>query len=161
MKIVQHGKKRKAISLLHNRRAISPVLATVILIAITLIAAIAVAGFVFGLFGSFTSSATVSAQVTSCISTGTTNQICIVNLTNTGSGNTAVNTGLGGCSINVAGVATAGTPTGTTLVLTAGSGAHAITCTVTGGSQQASGAMATGSFSTSNAATIPFSGTWQ
>ena len=50
MKIVQHGRKRKAIS---------PVLATVILIAITLIAAIAVAGFVFGLFGSFTSSATV------------------------------------------------------------------------------------------------------
>jgi flagellin-like protein len=44
-----------------NRKAISPVLATVILIAITLIAAIAIAGFVFGLFGSFTSTAQVSA----------------------------------------------------------------------------------------------------
>jgi len=42
-----------------RRKAISPVLATVILIAITLIAAIAIAGFVFGLFGSFTSSARV------------------------------------------------------------------------------------------------------
>ena len=43
-----------------RRKAISPILATVILIAITLIAAIAIAGFVFGLFGSFTSSARVS-----------------------------------------------------------------------------------------------------
>jgi archaeal type IV pilus assembly protein PilA len=42
-----------------KRKAISPVLATVILIAITLIAAVAIAGFVFGLFGSFTSSATI------------------------------------------------------------------------------------------------------
>jgi flagellin-like protein len=45
-----------------NRKAISPVLATVILIAITLIAAIAIAGFVFGLFGSFTSTAQVSGS---------------------------------------------------------------------------------------------------
>jgi len=42
-----------------TRKGISPVLATVILIAITLIAAIAIAGFVFGLFGSFTSTAQV------------------------------------------------------------------------------------------------------
>ena len=38
------------------RSGISPILATVILIAITLIAAVAIAGFVFGLFGSFTKS---------------------------------------------------------------------------------------------------------
>lgn len=37
------------------RKGINPVAATVILIAITLTAAIAIAGFVFGLFGSFTS----------------------------------------------------------------------------------------------------------
>ncbi|MEM3804287.1 MAG: type IV pilin N-terminal domain-containing protein [Conexivisphaerales archaeon] len=43
-----------------KKRAISPVIATVILIAITLIAAVAIGGFVFGLFGSFTSSAQVS-----------------------------------------------------------------------------------------------------
>jgi flagellin-like protein len=46
-----------------NRKAISPVLATVILIAITLIAAIAIAGFVFGLFGSFTSTPQISGHV--------------------------------------------------------------------------------------------------
>ena len=45
-----------------SRHGISPVLATVILIAITLVAAIAIAGFVFGLFGSFTSAPQVSAQ---------------------------------------------------------------------------------------------------
>ncbi|MEM3684998.1 MAG: type IV pilin N-terminal domain-containing protein [Conexivisphaerales archaeon] len=43
-----------------KKKAISPVIATVILIAITLIAAVAIGGFVFGLFGSFTSSAQVS-----------------------------------------------------------------------------------------------------
>lgn len=36
------------------RRGISPILATVILIAITLIAAVMIAAFVFGLFGTFT-----------------------------------------------------------------------------------------------------------
>ena len=61
MKIVQRGKKRKAIS---------PVLATVILIAITLIAAIAVAGFVFGLFGSFTSGPRVSMVSANLAHTG-------------------------------------------------------------------------------------------
>src|SRR5271157_1307332 len=83
-----------------TRKGISPVLATVILIAITLIAAIAVAGFVFGLFGSFTSSATVTAQVTSCTSaTG----ICDVTLTNTGTSNVAIT----GCSVQIAGKADA------------------------------------------------------
>ena len=79
MKIVQHGKKRKAIS---------PVLATVILIAITLIAAIAVAGFVFGLFGTFTSTARIS--VTSA--TLPDGLISATNLyvSNTGTSNAAV-----------------------------------------------------------------------
>ena len=70
-----------------GRKAISPVIATVILIAITLIAAIAIAGFVFGLFGSFTSSAQVTATA-SCTAgaTGT----CTVNLSNTGTANTNI-----------------------------------------------------------------------
>ena len=70
-----------------NRKAISPVLATVILIAITLIAAIAIAGFVFGLFGSFTSSATVTGSVTSCLRA---TSVCTLSLANTGTANTAV-----------------------------------------------------------------------
>ena len=43
-----------------KRNAISPVIATVILVAIVLIAAIAVATWFFGLFGTFTSPATLS-----------------------------------------------------------------------------------------------------
>jgi archaeal type IV pilus assembly protein PilA len=69
------------------RKAISPVIATVILIAITLIAAIAIAGFVFGLFGSFTANAQVTATA-SCSPTGATG--CTVNLSNTGTANTNV-----------------------------------------------------------------------
>ncbi|MGD0318913.1 MAG: archaellin/type IV pilin N-terminal domain-containing protein [Nitrososphaerales archaeon] len=94
MKIVQSGKKRKAIS---------PVLATVILIAITLIAAIAVAGFVFGLFGTFTSSATLtinSATVSCTVPTLAGVSTCTMDVVNTGSGSTSITsagpaTGLG------------------------------------------------------------------
>jgi flagellin-like protein len=46
-----------------QRRAISPIIATVLIIAVTLIAAVAIGGFVFGIFGSSSSSAQV--QVTS------------------------------------------------------------------------------------------------
>ncbi|MGP8057559.1 MAG: archaellin/type IV pilin N-terminal domain-containing protein [Nitrososphaerales archaeon] len=90
MKIVQSGKKRKAIS---------PVLATVILIAITLIAAIAVAGFVFGLFGTFTSSANLTSQVVACNATGSGVALhvsyCTIMLTNTGGASASVT----GCAI--------------------------------------------------------------
>jgi len=72
-----------------KRKAISPVLATVILIAITLIAAIAIAGFVFGLFGTFTSTARVQASVTQCVASTVANQEdCTLILTNTGNANT-------------------------------------------------------------------------
>ena len=85
-----------------KRKAISPVLATVILIAITLIAAIAIAGFVFGLFGTFTSTARVSATAVSCQSqaTNTSRAYCVVILTNNGNSPTTVQacsyTGSGG-----------------------------------------------------------------
>jgi len=42
------------------RRAISPIIATVLIIAVTLIAGIAIGGFVFGVFGSSSSTAQVS-----------------------------------------------------------------------------------------------------
>lgn len=63
-----------------KRRAISPVIATVILIAITLIAAIAIAGFVFGLFPGFTA----SAQVTQGTSNLSATKLNTANVTNTG-----------------------------------------------------------------------------
>jgi len=83
-----------------KRKGISPVLATVILIAITLIAAIAIAGFVFGLFGTFTSTARVQASVTNCSHDGTTGEDCQVILTNSGNANTATT---GACSMSFGG----------------------------------------------------------
>jgi len=50
-----------------KRKAISPVLATVILIAITLIAAVAIATFVFGIFGTSASPATLSISSASVV----------------------------------------------------------------------------------------------
>jgi flagellin-like protein len=46
----------------NQRRAISPIIATVLIIAVTLIAAVAIGGFVFGIFGS--ASQTADVQVT-------------------------------------------------------------------------------------------------
>lgn len=53
-----------------KRRAVSPVIATVILIAITLIAAVAIAGFVFGLFSGFTSTPQVTVVQAELRATG-------------------------------------------------------------------------------------------
>ena len=138
-----------------NRKAISPVLATVILIAITLIAAIAIAGFVFGLFGSFTSSAQISAVAVTCSdSTG----LCKVNLQNTGSANATPTA----CSVQLSGISTLGTTANGNdfKAVTAGGGAIANTCGVGAGLTQAIGSTAQGSFTMSNGASVPFTGVW-
>ena len=141
-----------------KRKAISPVLATVILIAITLIAAIAIAGFVFGLFGSFTSSAQVSAQVTSCVAgagNAANNNVCTVKLTNTGTSNVSVN----GCSTQIGGSAHAGNPAPSGTVTASGS--LTVACGQLIATQaQTVGSQAVGSFSLSNGASVPFSGVW-
>jgi len=137
-----------------HRKAISPVLATVILIAITLIAAIAIAGFVFGLFGSFTSSAQVSAVSVVCHTTSIAN--CVVSLQNTGSSNATPTA----CSIQIAGVSTTGTAN-TFHAVTAGAGAISQTCSFTAATTGGNvGSTAQGSFIMSNGASVPFTGTW-
>jgi len=145
MKIVQHGKKRKAIS---------PVLATVILIAITLIAAIAVAGFVFGLFGTFTSSATVQAGAVACVqSTG----ICTLLLQNSGTSSASIQA----CSFSGAGGgAGAMTPAAGTLV-PAGGKLAGVTCTIPLGMVVTAGEAVSGSVTLSNGGSALFAGTWQ
>ncbi|MDG6903021.1 MAG: type IV pilin N-terminal domain-containing protein [Nitrososphaerota archaeon] len=96
-----------------KRKAISPVLATVILIAITLIAAVAIAGFVFGLFGTFSSSANVQAAVTSASHTGATG--VVLSLTNIGTSNTQIS-GAGSITFGGANQALTCTPTATNIV---------------------------------------------
>jgi len=62
-----------------KRKAISPVLATVILIAICLIAAVALVGFVFGLFGTFENTGGVTASASLVGNLGPTGQITLYN----------------------------------------------------------------------------------
>ena len=66
----------------HNaKKGISPVIATIILIAITIVIAIAVAGWVFGLFGSYsrTQAVTIVASASSCTASGNYCQIMVSN----------------------------------------------------------------------------------
>ena len=136
-----------------NRKAISPVLATVILIAITLIAAIAIAGFVFGLFGSFTSSAQVSVASTAlaggAVPAGT------LTAQNTGTSNANAN----GISLTYGGQTCAAAITGSPLLITAGAGG--VPVPVTAGAcavVPTHGQAFTGSISLSNGGQVPFSG---
>jgi len=139
-----------------RRRAISPVLATVILIAITLIAAIAIAGFVFGLFGTFTSTARVQASVTSCAQAAGAppqDEVCNLILTNSGNANTATT---GSCSLTFAGH----TYTGTTAVVTVTSGTSAAAvCTAGTAADPGTGAQVTGSVILANGGNALFSAT--
>jgi len=136
-----------------NRKAISPVLATVILIAITLIAAIAVAGFVFGLFGTFTSTAQVSASVTSCSGTP---EVCSLVLTNSGNANLASPTV---CSMTFAGSTTQGTYAVVAGTLNSGA-SQTGTCTDnTAAAHAPAGSQVTGSVILANGGNALFSGT--
>jgi len=136
-----------------KRKAISPVLATVILIAITLIAAIAIAGFVFGLFGTFTATARVQASVTTCTWNGT-NMVCTLILTNSGNANTATTAS---CSLKYLGVGYSGVVAGGGTV-TAGSSLGGVTCT--GGTVDAgAGSQITGAVILVNGGNALFSAT--
>jgi archaeal type IV pilus assembly protein PilA len=145
-----------------RRDAVSPVLATVILIAITLIAAVAIAGFVFGLFGSFTSTAQVSVATVACTQGGTAGAYtvtCLMNAQNTGSGNAV--TVANSASLNYGGKVYAGTNPATTIVsgsttpLTLNFGILTGTPITTQGT---SGSQLVGSFSLSNGANVQFTG---
>ncbi len=148
-----------------NRKAISPVLATVILIAITLIAAVAIAGFVFGLFGSFTNSPQLSVSNASCYLQAVGHDECALLLQNTGSGNAGIPAG--SCSVNVGGTSTAGV-----LYAATGAGGGSITvvagnaapityyCYTSGTPAGTSGSTPTGNIIT-NSGAIAFSGTWK
>jgi len=134
------------------RNAISPILATVLLIAITLIASIAIAGFVFGLFGTFTSTAQVSAGTVSCSGTP---EVCTVPLQNTGTANTSIT---GVCSLAFLGGPYVGTAAMVSGSLHAGSSGVA-SCAAPGSAHAAAGSQITGSISLGNGAYVLFAGT--
>jgi flagellin-like protein len=142
-----------------NRKAISPVLATVILIAITLIAAIAIAGFVFGLFGTFTSSANLSFQVVGCNHAGGAGGVgdCQFALTNTGGSSASVT----GCSIyGVTGVlsTTAGGAAATIPVAAGVTSANAVTAYCQASAAGTAGAVVSGSLTVASGSPLAFTG---
>jgi flagellin-like protein len=142
-----------------NRKAISPVLATVILIAITLIAAVAIAGFVFGLFGTFTSTARVQANVTSCVASGsgaTAQETCNLLLTNTGNANAVATTS---CSLTFAGKTVIGVTSGAAVTSIPSGGNAAAICTGAqgAGNSAAVGSQVTGSIILTNGGNALFS----
>ncbi|HEV2226894.1 MAG TPA: archaellin/type IV pilin N-terminal domain-containing protein [Nitrososphaerales archaeon] len=132
-----------------NRKGISPVLATVVLVAITLVAATAIAGFIFGLMGTFTSTATVASGASSCSGTP---EVCTISLQNTGSANVGIT---GVCNIKFGGnnyLSTAAILSGS---LNAGSTAS-VGCTTPGSAHASPGTQIVGSVSIGNGAYVQF-----
>ncbi|MGD0319267.1 MAG: type IV pilin [Nitrososphaerales archaeon] len=147
MKALQRGRRRGAIS---------PILATILLIAVTVIAALSVAGLVFGLLGSFTSTATVTAQAATCM---TSTGVCDVTLINTGASSVTMT----GCSVQVAGKADASTTFGHDNPVTTIGASSSLDAVCRAGAPytgQTVGSLAVGSFSMNNGASVLFSGTW-
>ena len=86
----------------HNaKKGISPLIATIILIAITIVIAIAVAGWVFGLFGSYsrTQAVTIVASASNCSASNGNCQIMVSN--QGGSAVTVVSASINGASASL------------------------------------------------------------
>jgi len=155
-------------------RAISPIVATVLVVAVTLIASVAVSGFVFGVFGQGQNTAQVAvtgnallaadftgAGTTTTFTCATTSSLAYLTLTNTGSAGASVTaitiTWAGGqtsytlsgtCRIGASGSATATSYVifpATTLITTSAVTLQAYTGTV----------------ALSNGAQLLVTGTWQ
>jgi len=137
-----------------RRKAISPILATVILIAITLIASIAIGGFVFGLFGTYTNNAKVEAVSYACSGTP---EVCTVGLQNIGTANTSLS---GSCTLAFGGASYNGVAVITSGSLNGGSSAVS-TCTGPAASHAAVGTQVVGSILTANGANVLFSASAQ
>ena len=162
-----------------QRRAISPIIATVLIIAVTLIASVAIGGFVFGIFSQGQNSALVAVTGTallasaftanaapttfSCVTTSPT--IPYLTVTNTGSGSAAI----ASVSITWAGTNNAFSAaatcnigaSGTTSATSYLNFAAASHLTATGATAGLAGQTYTGTITLTNGAQLLFTGTWQ
>jgi flagellin-like protein len=156
------------------RRAISPIIATVLIIAVTLIASVAVGGFVFGLFSegqnsaqiavtgtAFLASSFQASGTTKTFSCATTSSASYLTLTNTGTGSVASAT----VSIVWAGANTAYVLSGLCIVGASGSSTSTTYIIFPATTQlvpsAATGQVYTGQITLSNGAQLLFTGTWQ
>jgi flagellin-like protein len=157
-----------------QRRAISPIIATVLIIAVTLIASVAIGGFVFGIFAQGQNSAQVAVTGTALLGadflTGgttktftcaTSSSLAYLTLTNTGTGSASVAT----ISLTWAGGNTAYTVSGTCNIGASGSATATTYIIFPATSQITPSAIAgqtyTGTVTLSNGAQLLLTGTWQ
>jgi flagellin-like protein len=155
------------------RRAISPIIATVLIIAVTLIAAVAIGGFVFGIFGSSSNSGQIQVTgialvaVTLAGGSNTATPTCAtgsaansITLTNTGTAAASATA----VSITYAGAVATFSITGSCIVTPAGlSSGNPLTVTMAATDLVAgatSGASFTGTVTMSNGAILIFAGTF-
>ncbi len=160
----------------NSRRAISPIIATVLIIAVTLIASVAIGGFVFGIFAQGQNSAQIAVTGTALsalgFATGTGGTVTCVTaapavpyltLTNTGTGSSAVS----GVTITWAGSNNAfSLTTATTCSIgAAGTGTAQTFAQFTGTPKVSVATVAgqayTGTVTLTNGAQLLFTGTWQ
>ena len=159
-----------------QKLGISPAIATVILIAITLVAGVAIGGFVFGLFGSQTTTAQVTSTAASIPvsyvnGTGVARPAMLADCSatkgnlkfaNTGSTNTAISS----IAITYGGKTVDATPGGSCTITAGGSlyiyvWALPDTGVVTLGPTASSGAVYVGEAQLTNGARVPFTGTFR
>jgi flagellin-like protein len=162
-----------------KRKAISPIIATVLIIAVTLIASVAVGGFVFGIFGEGEQDAQVAVTGTSLLAADfTANPVpttfsCVtaaptipyLTVTNTGSGSAAI----ASVAITWAGTNNAFSAAATCNIGASGTSSAtsylnflaASHLTATGATNALAGQSYTGTITLTNGAQLLFTGTWQ
>jgi len=149
----------------YQRKGISPLIATLTLIAVTLVAAVAVGGYVFGIFGSQTSTVQVSvtyAYIPDDVAEGTLQIVTekptegtygIITLQNLGTANVAIN----GVSLTYGGSTNYASLSSSASLKSGETATIYITSLPT---KAVAGQQFTGAVVLSNGAQIPFAGTF-
>ena len=160
-----------------GRRAISPIVATVLIVAVTLVASVAIAGFVFGIFSTQSNTAQVSVTATTLraadfLAAGTTSTFTcgaaagsFLTLANTGTAGASVSSG----TITWAGATNAFSATGATCTSYIGGAGSAAatgnmlfpTTSKVSTTNAAIGGTYTGTVTLSSGAVLLFTGTFQ
>jgi len=135
-------------ALRRSRRAVSPVLAELLLIVVALVAGLFTGSFTFQTIGTAAHPAEVSAQFNSCVANGP-NESCSLTLSNVGASNVET---LPGCVVgsNSGDLVSSG-------VVPAG-GSLTVDCTVAGTQPAQAGTPITGWVALSNGASVFFAG---
>ena len=136
-----------------RRSGVTAILVEFVLIIVSLISAVILGGFLFGIFTVYVPPAEVAAQVSSCTATGTT-EVCQLALANQGARNVDTDSY---CTINVGGSKLSGTIANGGTVPASGS-LSGVSCVVQGVTAQP-GSRLTGSILLTNGALVFFAGT--